>query len=191
MYKKIIVPLDGSKLAEEVLPHLKQIALGCGVSEVILVTVTQRIKGKTDIAAGVDDLSPSNLGLTVFAADRFYAGKAFTTNPSVKVSVSIGKMAKTGYDYLVKIAKQLEKQDIPSSVVVLIGNVADEVVSFAKQENADLIIMASKGRTSLKKWDVGNAADQVFKMVENIPILLVKPPYGFLETKPVRKGKAT
>jgi len=191
MYKKIIVPLDGSKLAEQVLPHLKQIALGCGVAEVILVTVTQRIKGKTDITTRVDDLSLSNLGLTVFAADRFYSGKAFTTNPSVKVSVSVGKMAKTGYDYLAKIAKQLEKQDIPSSVVVLIGNVADEVVSFAKQENADLIIMASKGKASLKKWDVGNAADKVFKMVENIPILLVKPPYGFLETKPVRKGKAT
>jgi len=191
MYRKIIVPLDGSKLAEQVLPHLKQIALGCGVTEVILVTVTERIKGKTNIEPPVDSLSPSSLGPTVFAADRFYSGRSFTTNPSVSVDVSMGKMAKTGYDYLAKIAKQLEKQDIPSSVVVLIGGMANEIVSFAKQENADLIIMASKGRKSLKKWDVGNAADKVFKMVENIPILLVKPPYGFLETKPTRRGKAT
>jgi len=37
MYRKIAVPLDGSALAECVLPHVKAIARGCGIREVVLL----------------------------------------------------------------------------------------------------------------------------------------------------------
>jgi len=53
MYQKIVVPLDGSKLAECVLPHMETVAKGCGTEEIILVTVTERIitsSGITQIA---------------------------------------------------------------------------------------------------------------------------------------------
>jgi len=39
MYNKILVPLDGSELAESVLPHVEAVARGCGVGEVDLLTV--------------------------------------------------------------------------------------------------------------------------------------------------------
>ena len=39
MYKKILVPLDGSELAECVLPHVETITNGCGISEVVFVRV--------------------------------------------------------------------------------------------------------------------------------------------------------
>ena len=45
MYKKILVPLDGSKLAECALHHVEELAKGCGTEEVILVSVTERVKG--------------------------------------------------------------------------------------------------------------------------------------------------
>jgi len=45
MYKKILVPLDGSKLAECALPHVEELAKGCNPEEVILVSVTERVKG--------------------------------------------------------------------------------------------------------------------------------------------------
>ena len=37
MYQQIIVPLDGSELAECVLPHVEAIAKGCGVKEVVFI----------------------------------------------------------------------------------------------------------------------------------------------------------
>jgi len=40
MYSKIVVPLDGSKLAEVVLPHLEEIIKGFNIKEVMLVSVT-------------------------------------------------------------------------------------------------------------------------------------------------------
>ena len=41
MYKKILVPLDGSKLAECALEHVKAIATGCNVPEVVLLRVVE------------------------------------------------------------------------------------------------------------------------------------------------------
>jgi nucleotide-binding universal stress UspA family protein len=41
MYQKILVPLDGSELAECVLPHVKAIAGGCGTEQVVLLKVVE------------------------------------------------------------------------------------------------------------------------------------------------------
>jgi nucleotide-binding universal stress UspA family protein len=41
MYQKILVPLDGSELAECVLPHVKAIATGCGIEQVVLLKVVE------------------------------------------------------------------------------------------------------------------------------------------------------
>jgi len=45
MYKKILVPLDGSKLAECVLPHVESLATCSPGVEVMLVSVTERVTG--------------------------------------------------------------------------------------------------------------------------------------------------
>lgn len=42
MYEKILVPLDGSKRAEKILPHVEGIALSCG-AEIILVRVIEPV----------------------------------------------------------------------------------------------------------------------------------------------------
>jgi len=41
MYKKILVPLDASKLAECVLPHLEAVFEGCESPEVIIVQAVE------------------------------------------------------------------------------------------------------------------------------------------------------
>jgi nucleotide-binding universal stress UspA family protein len=45
MYQKILVPLDGSELAECVLPHVKAIASGCDVKQLILLRVVEPLHG--------------------------------------------------------------------------------------------------------------------------------------------------
>ena len=45
MYKKILVPLDGSKLAECALPHAEELAKGSDKAEIVLVSVTERVQG--------------------------------------------------------------------------------------------------------------------------------------------------
>lgn len=41
MYQKILIPLDGSTLAECVLPHAKAIARGCDIAEMVLLRVVE------------------------------------------------------------------------------------------------------------------------------------------------------
>ena len=47
MYNKIMVPLDGSKLAECVLPHVEALAKGCQVKEVEFVRVLEPFRMPT------------------------------------------------------------------------------------------------------------------------------------------------
>ena len=47
MYEKILVPLDGSALAECVLPHVKAIAVGCGTGQVVLLRVVEPLPAGT------------------------------------------------------------------------------------------------------------------------------------------------
>jgi nucleotide-binding universal stress UspA family protein len=189
-YNKVIVPLDGSKLAESVLPHVEKIAKGCAIPQVILVTVTEPIRVKTPKGERIEQLPAKYQGQILYYGNTMgNVGGVIVPETMRDLPVTIGKMAKTGYNYLSHIAEKLEKNGIQVTIAVLIGNIAEEITHFAQEEKADLIVMASRGKTSLRRWDVGNAAEKVFRATD-IPILLVKPPPGFKETKPVRKGKA-
>jgi nucleotide-binding universal stress UspA family protein len=44
MYNRILVPLDGSKLAECVLPHVELIAKGCGAKEIVFFRVWEPLQ---------------------------------------------------------------------------------------------------------------------------------------------------
>ena len=190
-YNKIIVPLDGSKLAESVLPHAEKIAKGCTIPKIILVTITEPIRVKTPRGQRIEQLPARYQAPIIYYGSVQGGGIGGLVVPGSisDLPVTIGKMAKTGYNYLSRIAEKLQNGGIQVSVALLIGDLAEEITRFAEEEEADLIIMASRGRTSLRRWDVGNAAAKVFRST-NIPILMVKPPAGFKETKPVRKGKA-
>jgi nucleotide-binding universal stress UspA family protein len=71
---------------------------------------------------------------------------------------------------------------------VLVGNPAEEIIRFARDQKADLIVMGSRGKSGLNRWDMGNVADKVMRAAD-VPVVLVKPSAGFKETKAKRKGK--
>ena len=188
-YKKIIVPLDGSKLAEVALPHAEEIAAGCHVAEIALVSVTESLRiqvPRSEVADAIagETYERTTGGVAGFTG-RLYVGDMV---PVAKVPAVVGRMAKAAKDYLVKIAVQMEKKGLTPSVTVLVGNVAEELVKFAEEENADLIVMASHGRSGISHWAIGSVAEKIFR-ASDIPVLLVKPKAGFKETKPRRKGK--
>lgn len=192
MYNKVVVPLDGSKLAETALPHLEAIAKGCSIPEILLVSVTERIKGRIRQDQAFEEYSTKSSSRPLPALGAIQGGVVFSTySPGLQqIPLSLGKMAKTAYDYLCKIAKQLEEKGFRNQVVVLAGKPAEEIVRFANEQGADLIIMGSQGKGSMNRWNISNIADKVIKNA-NIPVMLVRPGRGFKETKPKRKGIAT
>ena len=194
MYNKVVVPLDGSDLAEVVLPHLQEIASGCSIPQILLVSVTERLSGSVSRQAAPLELpaieghvppptGPMNAGST-------FAPFVYAEDPAAMRSTAtgLGKMARTAETYLQGVASRLEKAGLKADVAVLVGNPAEEILRFAKDENADLIMMASRGKSGFNRWDMGNVAEKVIRATD-IPVVLVKPKPGFKETKSKRRGK--
>ncbi len=157
MYEKIVVPLDGSKLAECVLPHVEGLAKSCNTKEVILVTVTERIVGHMRVTWSGQP------------------GGLLSPERELKVPVTIGKKQRQGQRYLNRIAKGLQKEGIKVRTEVLLGNSAEEITSFAEHDGADLIIMASHGRSGPSRWAYGSVTDKVFR-ASCAPVLMIRAP---------------
>jgi nucleotide-binding universal stress UspA family protein len=188
-YKKVVVPLDGSKLAEIALPHAIEIAQGCNIPQIDLVSVTESMKALVPRSEVSESLSPEQYKVTVGQVDGFQ-GRMYLQDspPLMKVPVVLGRMAKSARTYLLGVAEDLEKKGVEPAIAVLVGNPAEQIVQYAEDEGADLIVMASHGRSGVSHWAVGSVAEKVFRATD-IPVLLVKPKAGFKETKPRRRGK--
>jgi len=196
VYNKVIVPLDGSDLAEVTLPHVVEIAGGCHIPQIILVSVTEHVKGRTSIAwwgeaasAREFHMPPQSGGIALGSS---HTGMLYSSDSSKlkDVPAELGRMARTALDYLSKKSAELSQKGLNAEVRVLVGTPAEEIVNFANREKADLIIMASTSKPGLGRWAMGNVANRVAKATD-VPVLLVKPGPGFKETKGKRRGAAT
>jgi len=151
MYKKILVPLDGSELAECVLPHVEGLAMCSGGAEVILVSVTERVTG---FRVMEDPAQPTGERL---------------------VPEAVGKEEQAARRYLDRIAKPLAGKGVKVLTEVLLGKPADEIIIFATEEGCDLIVMASHGRSGPSRWTHGSVAEKVFRS-NCAPVLMVRAP---------------
>jgi len=149
MYKKVLVPLDGSKLAECVLPHLETIAAGCNVQNIYFLRVVKPFYPVSD-----------------------YMGDSIS---SVDV-VSINKDAVTAAEsYLKQVTDKIKYTDIEVHREVIRGNEAESIADYAKNNEMDLIIIATHGRSGVSRWVWGSVADRVLRS-SCVPVLMVRAP---------------
>lgn len=161
MFQKILVPLDGSKLAECALPYAEELAKSCHTEKVILVSVTERVRGYrsiTDYSKTLEQqmFSPEPIGQRI-------------------VGEAVGKKEKQAQRYLNRVAKRLEAMGIKVSTEVLLGNPAEEITIYAKHPGCDIIIMSSHGRSGPSRWAYGSIADKVFR-ASCVPVLMIRAP---------------
>jgi nucleotide-binding universal stress UspA family protein len=191
MFKKILVPLDGSKLAECALGYAEELALINKADKLTLISVTEKLKGvlfsiesQKALAASGD----SGLGESRDRSANSFFGNAVASYPipilpdqytnKGGVSIVIGKMKRQAQRYLDRIAERFENKNIPVSTEVLIGNVAEMITSYADENGYDIIVMSSHGRSGPSRWAYGSVTDKVFRSV-CIPLLVVRAPGCF------------
>ncbi len=191
MYKKIVVPLDGSKLAEVVLPHLEKLSCGSQMPEVLLVSVTEKIQGRVSEKGAFERSPDQDFRAASITVSSTQSGPLIATHRfDVKdIPMNMGKMTKTAFEYLEKIAGELEKKGFKVTIDVLTGNPAEEIVRFAEEQKAEVIMIGSRGKSGFSRWDLGNIAEKVIRATQAV-VVLVKPEAGFKETKTKRKGLA-
>jgi nucleotide-binding universal stress UspA family protein len=165
MYKKILVPLDGSKLAECALPHAEELAEGCNTEEVILVSVTERVQGYRAVEGSAEPVVLSGGGWVGSSQPR---GQRL-------VPEAFGKKEKQAQRYLDRVAKKMAAKGIKVSTDVLLWKPAEAIVGYAKQYGCDLIVMATHGRSGPSRWAYGSVADKVLRS-SGIPVLLIRAP---------------
>ena len=73
---------------------------------------------------------------------------------------------------LEEIINQLEWKELKVRLIVLRGNAADEIVGIADQENVDLIVIATRGRTGLDRLIFGSVGEKVVHRAK-CPVLTV------------------
>ena len=151
MIKNILVPLDGSKLAECALSYVEEMATKLGVDKVTLLSVTERVKGFRAIE---DPTSPTEVRLAPEAT---------------------GKLERQATKYLNRISKGLESKGVKVEKQVLLGNPAEEITIHTENEGGDLIVMASHGRTGPSRWAHGSVAERILKSVR-IPVMVIRAP---------------
>ncbi|MCC7362159.1 MAG: universal stress protein [Anaerolineales bacterium] len=144
MYKRILVPLDGSVLAERALPHAVEIARCLG-SQLWLVRVG-RYPGY--------DYSPTWDG-PHYSEQQLEADR------------------KAAADYLEHARARFNCRDLPGLTEVLIGPVAETLLDYALAQGIDLIVMSTHGRSGVSRWVMGSVTDKVVRGA-HCPTLIVR-----------------
>jgi nucleotide-binding universal stress UspA family protein len=151
MYKKVLVPLDGSALAECTLSHVKNLIKDGSVGEVTLLNVV-----KVDIpwaAMRSDEYRTKGIDLQTIREPLFIASRK----------------------YLADIESRLGSEGIKVKTESLEGNrPADTITEYAQEKGMDMIIIGTHGYTGLKKLMVGSVAFGVLHQ-SHIPVLLIRP----------------
>jgi nucleotide-binding universal stress UspA family protein len=78
---------------------------------------------------------------------------------------------------LADLASQCGSPDVAIRTVVTTGEASEEIARVAAWEQADVIAMATHGRSGVRRWTLGSVADNVLH-TSNVPLLLVRPQTG-------------
>ena len=143
-----MVPLDGSELAECVLPHVEGLIKGCHVGHVVFVRVVQ-------------PHMPSHYGEVPISPESYE-----------KTESARKSEAK---DYLDQIKNRLKYEGTELHSEVLVGRVADSLADYTEKNDIDLILIATHGRSGVTRWVRGSIADKILRS-SNVPVLIVRAP---------------
>jgi len=143
----IVVPLDGSELAEGVLPTVTELARTLDI-EVFLIRAFAIPYGAYSAGEGFYDPVHLEAFLTMLKQETF--------------------------DYLDKKVADLKRAGLTKvSYVAKEGLSADEIIKFARETPANLIAMSSHGRSGIKRWVLGSVTETVVRHSGD-PVLVLR-----------------
>jgi len=145
MYKKVLVPLDGSELAECALPHVMNLAKGGMVEEVTLLKVIE-----IPLLHAIE-------GQRVIDAE------------GVKKS-----LLNEAHKYITDLRDKLSSEGLQVKTETIEGRAADSIINYSKENSIDLIVIATHGYSGMKKLMFGSAALRILHDA-HAPILMIRP----------------
>ncbi|MDP3063802.1 MAG: universal stress protein [Chloroflexota bacterium] len=154
MFQKVLVPLDGSSLAEAVLPYAEELAL----AQKSLVVLLQVIPPPSQVVGftGTADLGP------------------MTRTDVEAINATMEAETRNAAAYLQKQAGAMSERGVKAEWEVRQGPPGPTIVQCAKERGVDAIALSTHGRSGLGRLVFGSVAGHILRHW-GLPILLIKP----------------
>ena len=147
MFSRVLVCLDGTSVAEQMLPYAAEISRRFSSATVILIQVVQ---------------IPSSL-----AAASAQGAESI-------IEEEMRRLAHESGQYLEAHAATLRETGLQVETVTIEGSPGDAIVEYASDNKIDLIAIATHGRKNIGRLVFGSVADHVLRHT-TIPVLSVTP----------------
>jgi len=152
LFKKILVPLDGSEMAEAVVPYMEALARPLN-AQVILFHVLELAPVPVLMAPGIQ-----------------FAYPPVTPEQEARRAVS-------GLAYLEGVEKALTEKGIYCSSQTSSGSPAVEILNYTEANAIDLIAMSTHGRSGIGRWVFGSITEKLLQ-AGSTPILTIRGTRG-------------
>lgn len=143
--EKVLVPLDGSSLAESVLPFVEEVAAAFGASILLYHAITP-----LSAYPGFETVLPAHAGEL------------------------LADLQAQAEQFLQRVAGEVRERGCQVSVAVSVDLAVDGILGAAKESGAGLIALGTHGRSGLGRAIMGSVADAVVRRAD-VPCLLVHP----------------
>jgi nucleotide-binding universal stress UspA family protein len=157
MFNKILVPLDGSKLAEAVIPLVEEIILGAREDRKIEIILLQVVPSEKDY------IPTTTMWAPVFGVKEPLS------------AAELEQITKPVLAYLEKVGAALPKDpNVTIKTIIKAGkDVADQILRASDEIKIDLIAISTHGRSGISRWAYGSVADKILRG-GNTPVLMVR-----------------
>jgi nucleotide-binding universal stress UspA family protein len=151
MYQTLLVPLDGSPRAESILPYVEKLAIRFKSTVIFLQVVEPPLQF----------VNPSFYETTI-QTDVIHEHLEEFKRKKEEISA-----------YLAGIQEGFEKKGINTGIIVEQGGAVETILSVAQRENADLLAIASHGRSGLSRVFYGSVAAGIMQKIDR-PMLIIR-----------------
>ena len=151
MFKKILVCLDESELAEKVLPYIADEADHTKASIILFQAVPEPVI----FSPGLPGVPPVPI-------------------ESEALIKQTQQAEATAASYLETVALRLRKRGLKVETATATGGAGQAITAYAENNSIDLIAMATHGRGGIGRAVFGSVADYVLRE-SRLPILIIKP----------------
>lgn len=167
MFKKILVPCDGSELAQRtVFPYVEDLGKRTDAELVILrVIPTPGGRSGAHLRAGAPEMP---IALPETAEDVDVAEHPIYKDQEIASSEAAARSS------VAKAERMLREHGVDVRSQVLLGEPAEEIIEYAEKEDFDLIVICSHGSSGIRRWVFGSVTEKVLRGTR-IPVLVIRP----------------
>ncbi|MBI2847935.1 MAG: universal stress protein [Chloroflexi bacterium] len=151
MLEKILVCLDGSNAAEQILPYL--------------VTEARRLRSRV-VLLRVISLPETMVAVNIPGSP----GIPVRTEGTIQRAITEEAEAN---DYLKRTAESLQKDGVDVDYAVVTGTAGESIISYAQNNSCTVIAIATHGHGGFRRFALGSTADYVVHHSQ-IPVLTIR-----------------